>query len=82
MNRDKKSEAFRELLRIIGRGKKLQRDLTTAEAYEAIRLMLGDTISDAQIGGFLVTMRVKEETADECDDDEEDRANEPLAQFV
>lgn len=65
MNRDKKSEAFRELLQIIGRGKKLQRDLTTKEAYEAIRLMLGDAISDAQIGGFLVTMRVKEETADE-----------------
>ena len=58
MNRDKKSEAFRELLRIIGRGKKLQRDLTTEESREAMRLMLGDSISDAQIGGFLVTISV------------------------
>ena len=65
MSRDKKSEAFRDILRIIGRGKKLQRDLTTVEAREAMRLMLGEHVSDAQIGGFLVTMRVKEETADE-----------------
>jgi len=62
---DKKSDAFREILRIVGRGKKLQRDLTTEEAREAMRLILGGTVSDAQIGGFLVTMRVKEETADE-----------------
>ena len=64
-DRDKKSEAFREILRIVGRGKKLQRDLTVDEAREAMRLMLGNAVSDAQIGGFLVTMRVKEETADE-----------------
>jgi anthranilate phosphoribosyltransferase len=61
----KKSDAFREILRIVGRGKKLQRDLTTAEAREAMRLMMTGVVSDAQIGGFLVTMRVKEETADE-----------------
>ena len=30
-----------------------------------MRLMLGNQVSDAQIGGFLVTMRVKEETAEE-----------------
>ena len=64
-NRDKKSDAFREILRIVGRGKKLQRDLTQEEAREAMRLMLGKQVSDAQIGGFLVTMRVKEETAEE-----------------
>lgn len=64
-NRDKKSDAFRDILRIIGRGKKLQRDLTQEESREAMRLMLGKQVSDAQIGGFLVTMRVKEETADE-----------------
>jgi sulfite reductase (ferredoxin) len=64
-DRDRKSIPFRELLRIIGRGRKLQRDLTTEEAHQAMRLMLSGQVSDAQIGGFLVTMRVKEETADE-----------------
>lgn len=65
-SRDKKSETFRDLLRIIGRGRKLQRDYTREEAREIMRLMLcDDAVSDAQIGGFLVTMRVKEETAEE-----------------
>ena len=64
-NHSKKSDAFRDILRIVGRGRKLQRDLTTDEAREAMRLMLSDRVSDAQIGAFLVTMRVKEETADE-----------------
>ena len=59
------SEAFRDILKIVGRGKKLQRDLTYDEAYEAMRLLLSSEISDTQIGGFLLTMRVKEETADE-----------------
>lgn len=65
VNRDKKSEAFRDLLRIIGRGRKLQRDFTEEEACQAIKLMLGNQVSDAQIGALLVTMRVKEETAEE-----------------
>jgi len=64
-DRETKSDAFRDLLRIIGRGRKLQRDYTFDEAREAMNLMLGDTVSDAQIGGLLVTMRVKEETAEE-----------------
>lgn len=64
-NRDKKSEAFRDLLRIIGRGRKLQRDFTEEEACQAMKLMLGNQVSDAQIGALLVTMRVKEETAEE-----------------
>jgi len=59
------SEAFRDILKIIGRGKKLQRDLTYDEAFEAIQLFLGDEVSDTQIGGFLLTMRVKEETSEE-----------------
>ncbi|MEO1165379.1 MAG: anthranilate phosphoribosyltransferase [Chloroflexota bacterium] len=64
--RDQKSDKFRELLRVVGRGRKLQRDYTREEACEIMRLMLTDkAVSDAQIGGFLVTMRVKEETADE-----------------
>src|SRR3972149_6370444 len=62
---NRQSNDFREILRIVGRGRKLQRDLTREEAAEAMRLLLGDEISDAQIGAFLVTMRVKEETAEE-----------------
>lgn len=59
------SESFREIIRIVGRGRKLQRDLTTTEAAQAMRLMLSAEVSEAQIGAFLVTMRVKEETVDE-----------------
>ena len=46
------SEAFRDILRIVGRGKKLQRDLTYDEAFRAMQLLLGDDISEAQIGAF------------------------------
>jgi anthranilate phosphoribosyltransferase len=64
-NREKHSAAFRDILKIVGRGKKLQRDLTREEAREAMHYLLSDAVSDAQIGGFLVTMRVKEETSEE-----------------
>lgn len=64
-HREKHSAAFRDILKIVGRGKKLQRDLTREEAREAMQLLLSDAVSDAQIGGFLVTMRVKEETSEE-----------------
>ena len=59
------SQEFKDILRIIGRGKKLQRDLTREEAYRAMQLILDGGASPTQIGGFMVTMRVKEETADE-----------------
>jgi anthranilate phosphoribosyltransferase len=59
------SQAFKDIIRIVGRGRKLQRDLTTEEATQAMRLLLSAEISDAQIGAFLITMRVKEETVDE-----------------
>ena len=59
------SREFRDILRIIGRGKKLQRDLTREESYRAMHLILSGEASPAQIGGFMVTMRVKEETAEE-----------------
>ncbi len=60
------SPAFKDIIRIVGRGRKLQRDLTTEEAATAMRLLLSDSdVSDAQIGAFLVTMRVKEETVEE-----------------
>jgi anthranilate phosphoribosyltransferase len=59
------SDEFKEILRIVGRGKKLQRDLTTDEATAAMRLILSGQASEAQIGAFLVTLRVKDETGDE-----------------
>ena len=60
-------QTFTDILRIIGRGRKLQRDLTRVEAAEAMRLLLNGYATDAQIGAFLITMRVKEETAEEID---------------
>ena len=60
------SQEFKAIIRAVGRGRKLQRNLTFEEAADAMRLILGDpAISDAQIGGFLVTMRVKDESTDE-----------------
>ena len=54
------------MLRLVGRGRKLQRDLTREEAERVMTLMLTDnTVSDAQIGALLVNMRVKEETVEE-----------------
>ena len=60
------SQEFKEIIRAIGRGRKLQRDLTFEEAAQSMRLILGDpNISEAQIGAFLITMRVKDESTDE-----------------
>ena len=60
------SQEFIEIIRVIGRGRKLRRDLTAEEAADAMRLILGDSsVSEAQIGAFLVTMRVKDESAEE-----------------
>ena len=56
---------FKDIIRIIGRGRKLQRDLTYDEAYQAMRLVLSGELSEAQIGAFMITMRVKEETLEE-----------------
>jgi anthranilate phosphoribosyltransferase len=56
---------FVDIVRIIGRGRKLQRHLTEEEATTAMRLMLSGAASQAQLGAFLVTMRTKEETAEE-----------------
>lgn len=60
-----KVEAFKDIIRIVGRGKKLQRDMTVDEAQQAMTLLLSGELADAQIGAFLITLRVKEETVDE-----------------
>jgi len=60
-------QAFIPYVQAVGRGEKLKRDLTREEAREAMHLMLDGTATPAQIGAFLMTQRVKGETADEIE---------------
>lgn len=53
---------FKKLLKAIGTGKRLARDLTREEAAETLRQMLNGTATPAQIGGFFLAMRVKGES--------------------
>jgi anthranilate phosphoribosyltransferase len=59
------SPEFKDIIRIIGRGEKLQRDMTREEAARAMRLILSGVVGEAQLGAFFITMRVKEETVEE-----------------
>ncbi len=56
---------FIPFIRAVGRGDKLKRDLTYDEAREAMRQLLTGGASAAQAGAFLMTQRVKGESADE-----------------
>lgn len=56
---------FIPFIKAVGRGEKLKRDLTYEEAREATRLMLNGGATEAQIGAFLITQRVKGESVDE-----------------
>ncbi len=56
---------FIPFIRAVGRGEKLKRDLTYDESCEAMRLLLTGGASAAQAGAFLLTQRVKGESADE-----------------
>ncbi len=60
-----KVEEFIPFIKAVGRGEKLKRDLTRDEAQEAMRLILAEEATPAQVGAFLVTQRVKGESADE-----------------
>lgn len=57
--------AFIPFLKAVGRGAKLKRDLTYEEAQDAMRLMLSREATDAQIGAFLISQRVKGEAVAE-----------------
>lgn len=59
------AEAFKPFIKAVGRGEKLKRDLTYEESQEAIRLILKREATDAQIGAFLISQRVKGEAVDE-----------------
>ncbi|TXR53467.1 glycosyl transferase family protein [Reinekea thalattae] len=53
------------IIRALGRGKKGTRNLTEDEAAFVMTAILDNSISQAQLGAFLMLMRVKEETAEE-----------------
>ncbi len=59
------SDAFRELLRKVGSGTHTSEHLTRAEAEAAIRMMLQQEATPAQIGAFLIAHRIKRITGEE-----------------
>lgn len=56
---------FAQFVRILGKGKRGARDLTRAEAREAMGMVLDDKVEDTQLGAFLMLLRHKEESAEE-----------------
>ncbi|MBI1883782.1 MAG: anthranilate phosphoribosyltransferase [Chlamydiae bacterium] len=56
---------FRKYIKAVGTGQKLSRDLTLEEAHQTFELILTGEATDAQIGGILVPLRMKGETAEE-----------------
>lgn len=59
------SDAFRELLKKVGSGTHTGKDLSRAEAAAAMRMMLLQEATPAQIGAFLMAHRIKRPTAEE-----------------
>ncbi len=58
-------DGFRPYVQALGRGETLRRDLTQAEAHDALNRILAGTVSPAQAGAFFVAQRVKGESRDE-----------------
>jgi anthranilate phosphoribosyltransferase len=56
---------FAQYVRILGKGKKGSRSLTLAEANDAMGMILDDQVEPAQLGAFLMLLRVKEESPEE-----------------
>lgn len=56
---------FAAYIRILGRGRTLSRSLTLEEAEEAMGMIMRGDVLPAQLGAFLMLLRVKEETPDE-----------------
>ena len=59
------SSEFRELLKKIGSGTHTHKNLTFAEAGLALKMMLEEVATPAQIGAFLIAHRIKRPTAEE-----------------
>jgi anthranilate phosphoribosyltransferase len=56
---------FAPFVRILGKGKTGSRSLTREEARTAMGMILRGEVKEAQLGAFLMLLRVKEESADE-----------------
>lgn len=56
---------FAGFVKVLGRGKTARRALTESEAEDAFGMILDGVATEAQIGAFLMLLRVKEETPDE-----------------
>lgn len=59
------SDAFAPIIRILGKGPGLSRDLNSDEAYRAMQLVLSGEIEQLQLGAFLCLMRYKKESPTE-----------------
>lgn len=59
------SHEFRSLLRKVGSGPHTSKNLTRSEAEIAMRLMLEQEATPAQIGAFLISHRIKRATGEE-----------------
>ncbi len=59
------SNAFTKYVKILGRGKKGSRTLTTEEADHAMSLILSGQVEPEQLGAFWMLIRIREETIDE-----------------
>ena len=60
-----KEHPFAQYIRILGKGKKGVRPLTQEEAYSAMKIIMADEVEAAQLGAFMMLMRVKEESHEE-----------------
>lgn len=58
-------QGFASYLRVVGRGPTLSRPLDQAEAQAAMRLILAGEARPVQVGGFLMVLRYRGETAGE-----------------
>lgn len=56
---------FAQFLRIVGRGPRLSRSMTRDEARDAMAMILSGEVEPTQIGGFLLVLRTRGETAEE-----------------
>lgn len=56
---------FAPYVRVLGKGKKGSRSLTTDEARDAMGMILDDQVRPEQLGAFLMLIRMKEETPEE-----------------
>lgn len=58
-------DPVKALIKHVGRGKTLARDLSPDQAREALRRILAGEFAPAQLGAFLQALRIKETNADE-----------------